>query len=209
MVGKNNTNKILTIVLALIICISAIVILYVNLPKDEKTGDNTNNNSNGSTDNNQTEEPVTVLTVIYGNEQINYTLDQIKSMVSYTGIGAKINKKLSITGPYNYTGVKMSTFLSELKNLKTSKKANYSINTTSKDGYSQHFTYEEIQGSIEKLNETRVSLGYSNFTLIIAYMQEGDEITDSEDGPLMIVFVDDYYTDSGLWVKQLATIELF
>ncbi len=111
MAEKNNTNKILTIVLAVIICVSAIVLLYVNLPKNETK----DNNTNGSTDNNQTEEPVTVLTVIYGDEKINYTMNEIKAMTSYTGEGAKINKKLTITGPYNYTGVKISTFLSELR----------------------------------------------------------------------------------------------
>ena len=204
MAEKNNTNKILTILLAVIICVSAIVLLYVNLPKDETTDDNINNNRSGSIDNNQTEEHVTVLTVIYGDEKINYTLDEIKAMNSYTGEGAKINKKLTITGPYNFTGVKISTFLSELEDLPT----NYSINTISSDGYSQHYTYEQIQGTVEKLNETRVSLGNSSFTMIIAYLQEGEEITDSEDGPLLIVFVDDYYTDSGLWAKQLASIEI-
>jgi len=192
MTEKNNTNKILTIVLAVIICVSAIVLLYINLPKDE------------TTDNNQTEEPVTVLTVIYRDEKINYTMDEVKAMTSYTGEGAKINKKLIITGPYNFTGVKISTFLSELEDLPT----NYSINTTSSDGYSQHYTYEQIQGTVEKLNETRVLIGNSSLTMIIAYMREGEEITDSEDGPLMIVFVDDYYTDSGLWAKQLVLIEI-
>ena len=200
MAEKNNTNKILTIVLAVIICVSAIVLLYVNLPKNEIK----DNNTNGSTDNNQTEEPVTVLTVIYGDEKINYTMDEIKAMTSYTGEGAKINKKLTITGPYNYTGVKMSTFLSEFENLPS----NYNINTTSSDGYSQHYTYEQIQGNVEKLNETRVSLGNVSLTMIIAYMEEGEEIIDTEDGPLMIVFVDDYYTDSGLWAKMLASIEI-
>ncbi len=39
-------------------------------------------------------------------------------------------------------------------------------------------------------------------------MKEGEEIIDSEDGPLMIVFVDDYYTDSGLWAKMLVSIEI-
>ena len=201
MTVKINTNKILTLILALIICISAIVILYVNLPKDEKTNDN---NTNGVIDNNQTEESVPVLTVMYGDEQINYTIDDIKSMVSYTGIGAKINKKLSITGPYNFTGVKISAFLTQLNNLPL----NYSINTTSIDGYSQHYTYEQIKGIIEKFNETRVSLGNASFTMIIAYKEEGVDITDLEDGPLMVVFVDDYYTDSGLWAKQLTKIEI-
>ena len=44
--------------------------------------------------------------------------------------------------------------------------------------------------------------------MIIAYKEEGVDITDLEDGPLMVVFVDDYYTDSGLWAKQLTKIEI-
>jgi hypothetical protein len=201
MIEKKNTNKILTFILALIICISAVVLLYVNLPEDETADGNI---INDNINDNQTEESDIVLTVRFGDEQFNYTIDEIKSMVSYTGEGAKINKKYTITGPYNYTGVKISTFLSEFENLPL----NYSINSMSTDGYIQHYTYREMQGNVEKLNETRVSLGIGNFTMIIAYKQDGVDITDSEDGPLMIVFVDEYYSDSSLWARQLNLLEV-
>lgn len=201
MVEKKNTNKILTFILAVIICISAIVVLYVNLPRDETADGNIND---GNINNNQTEESDIVLTVKYGEEENNYTIDEIKSMVSYTGQGAKINRKYAITGPYNYTGVKISMFLAEFENLPIS----YIINSTSTDGYTQNYTYQEIQGNVEKLNETRVSVGLGNFTMIIAYKQDGVDITDSGDGPLMIVFVDEYYSDSSLWAKQLSFIEI-
>jgi hypothetical protein len=201
MIEKKNTNKILTFILALIICISAVVLLYVNLPEDETADGNI---IDDNINDNQTEESDIVLTVRFGDEQFNYTIDEIKSMSSYTGEGSKINKKYTITGPYNYTGVKISTFLSEFENLPL----NYSINSMSSDGYTQHYTYQEMQGNVEKLNETRVSLGIGNFTMIIAYKQDGVEITDSEDGPLMIVFVDNYYSDSSLWARQLNLIEV-
>ena len=201
MVEKKNTNKILTFILAVIICISAIVLLYVNLPEDETADGKIND---GNINDNQTEDSDIVLTIRYGDEQLNYTIDEIKSMVSYTGSGAKINKKYTISGPYDYTGVEISTFLSEFENLPL----NYSINSLSTDGYTQRYTYPEMQGNIEKLNETRVSLGIGNFTMIIAYKQDGLDITDSEDGPLMIVFVDEYYSDSSLWARQLNLIEV-
>ncbi len=196
MIEKKNSNKILTFILALIICISAVVLLYVNLPEDETADGNINNN--------QKEEYDIVLTVRYDDQEKNYTLDEITSMISYTGDGAKINKKSTITGPYNYTGVKISMFLSEFEDLPI----NYSINSSSIDGYIQHYTYQEIQGNIEKLNETRVSVGIGNFTMIIAYKQDELDITDSEDGPLMIAFVDEYYSDSSLWARQLNLIEI-
>jgi hypothetical protein len=201
MIEKKNTNKILTFILALIICISAVVLLYVNVPEDETADGNI---IDDNINDNQTEESDIVLTVRFGDEQFNYTIDEIKSMSSYTGEGSKINKKYTITGPYNYTGVKISTFLSEFENLPL----NYSINSMSSDGYTQHYTYQEMQGNVEKLNETRVSLGIGNFTMIIAYKQDGVDITDSEDGPLMIVFVDNYYSDSSLWARQLNLIEV-
>jgi len=197
MAKEDNTSKMLTILLVIVIAISAIIVLYINIPQN-KTDD-------GKIDNSETnEESETILTVIYGNEQINFSMDEIKAMDSYTGQGAKINKKLTITGPYNFTGIKMSTILSELENLPT----NYSIDTTSTDGYLQHYTYNQIQGVVEKLNETRASLGNVSLTMIVVYMQEGEEITDPDDGPLMIAFVDDYYTDSGLWARMLASIEI-
>ena len=40
MVEKKYINKILTFILAVIICISAIVFLYVNLPRDETADGN-------------------------------------------------------------------------------------------------------------------------------------------------------------------------
>ena len=204
-----DTNKILTIFLAVIICIAAVVLLYINLPKNE-TKENTSDdgNTNGETEDNETEEPVTDLMVIYGDEQINYTMDEIKAMTNYTGIGGKIKKTGTTTGPYNYTGVKMTALLDEAE-FEEELPANYSIDTNSTDGYSQHYTYNEIQGTTELFNETegvRVPLGNASLTMIIGYLEDGEEMTD--DGPLMIVFVDDYYTDSGLWAKHLATIEI-
>jgi len=204
-----DTNKILTIFLAVIICIAAVVLLYVNLPKNETTEDNSDDgNTNGETEDNETEEPVIVLTVIYDDEHINYTMDEIKAMINYTGIGGKIKKTGATTGPYNYTGVKMTTLLDEAE-FEEELPANYSIDTNSTDGYPQHYTYDEIQGVTELYNETdggRVSLGNASLTMIIGFLEEGKEITD--DGPLMIVFVGDYYTDSGLWAKHLSTIEI-
>ena len=41
-----DANKILTMFLVVIICIAAVVLLYVNLPKDETTDDNSDGNKN-------------------------------------------------------------------------------------------------------------------------------------------------------------------
>ena len=203
MAEKNNSNKIITITLAVIICLAVAVIIYVNLPtKEEKTSDQ--GESGGKTNNTQTNDSEKVLTIIYGDEQINYTMDEIKSMTPYTSVGAKINKKFTITGPYHYTGVKISTFLADFTDLPSK----YSLVATSSDGYIQSYTYDQVQGTVELLNETRASLGNGSLTMIVAYMQENEEISDSEDGPLMIIFIDDYYTDSALWAKMVVSIEI-
>lgn len=206
MAEKTNTNKMLTIGLIIVVALAAIVMIYVNLPQEdtENTEPEDNTNDDTTNDGEQNNQSETVLTLIYGEEQINYTIEEIKSIDSYTGIGGKVSRKPSTTGPYNYTGVEMKTLLSEFENLPE----NYSIKTTSTDGYPGDYSYNQINGTVELYNETRVSQGNATLTMIVAYMEEDTDITDSDDGPLIIAFVDDYYTDSSLWAKMLASIEI-
>lgn len=185
-----DTNKTLTIILAIVITLSAVVILYVNLPQ--------------SNEDNETTEGEIILTVVYDDQELTYTLSQLEEFTSYTREGGKINKKSTVTGPYEYTGVKISTLLNELSDLPDS----YNITATSSDGYKQEYSYEQITGTVTLYNETRNETGQGSLTMIITYKEEGEYITDPEYGPVMIAFVDDYYTDSALWARMLEKLEI-
>ncbi len=190
---EKNSNKILTLVLAVIICISAIVVLYVSLPKNETTDNNTDDTTNGNTDNNETEEPVILLTVIYNDTQNEYTLEDLEKFSAVTGTGRQVKSKLLpdtvlITPALNesaweFTGVAVSTLLDEFENLPS----NYNITITSSDEWITEYTKDNVTGIVNIYNETGIN-GTSGATMILAYKQDDEYISD-EYGPLRIVFV--------------------
>jgi len=214
MAEKNNTNKILTIVLAVIICVSAIVLLYVNLPKDEKTDNNINNNTNGSTDNNQTEEPVIVLTVIYGDEQTEYTIDELEAMDIITGYGGYRTSYPLIKGQELYTGVTVS----KLVELTAGNITNYSLLVTSNEKEkieNKTYNYTTIQGNINIYNSTNASdetpIEKGGVTMIVCFEKDGEYLNESDDGKIKIAFVnknEEKITSSDLWWKFVESIEI-
>jgi hypothetical protein len=213
-----DTNKILTIFLAIIICIAAVVLLYVNLPKDETTDDTTDDDiTNGDTNGNQTEEPeepVTVLTIIYGDEQTNYTLEELESMETITGYGGYRTSDPMIKDQGTYTGV----LITELVELTAGSITNYSLFVVSnEDGVIQNQTYNytTIQGNINIYNSTNASddtpIDTGGVTMIICYEKDGEYLDEDIDGKIKIAFVnqdEEKITASGLWWKFVVSIEI-
>ena len=195
----NDNNKLITIVLAVVIVIALIVVVYVNLPRNETTDDNDDATDDGDT----TEEPV-LLTLIYDDQEKTYTLEQLESLDVYTGLGGYINQKNTTMGPYNYTGVTISTLLNELNDLPE----NYTIKITASDTWETDYTKNETLGNVEIKNETAIITGTGGATMIVAYKEEGEYITDTTIGPLRVAYVDEYYTPSSLWTKMVVTIEV-
>ena len=209
---KNHTNKILTIVLAVIICISAIVLLYVNLPRDEKIENNTDNNSNSAINDNQTNDRIILLTVTYNNSKNEYTLEDLENFSKVTGTGRQVKSKLLpetiLISPdlnestWEFVGVAVSTILDEFENLPN----NYNITVTSSDDVITEYTKDNVTGVVNIYNETGV-FSKSGATMIIAYKRDNEYLFD--DGPLRIVFVgSDVITESSLWAKYVVSIEV-
>ncbi len=196
MIEKKESNKIFTYILSLIILIAVAVLVYTNLPESEDDDKSISTNS--------TIQKNTVFLNISVNDQLkSYTISDLEKMESYSGIGGKISKKQTTTGPFNITGVKLSTILSEFE-----LPANYNITAIGNDGYDQIYTYNESMGNVLIYNDTRIEKGFGGVTLIIAYKIDGKYITDPEEGPIQLVFVDDYFTASNYWAKMLENIEI-
>ena len=196
MIEKKESNKILTYILSLIILIAVAVLIYTNLPESK-------NDDNTITTDSDIQKNIIILNVSVNSQIKSYTLEDLENMDSYTGVGGKISKKQTTTGPFSVTGVKLSTILSEFE-----LPLNYNITAIAKDGYEQPYTYEESIGNVTLYNDTRVEKGFGGVTQIIAYKINGEYITDPEDGPLQMVFVDDYYTESNYWARMLENIEI-
>jgi len=203
---ENSSNKILTIILAAVIIVAAIVVIYANLPKE---GINTKNDNENNQ--NQSEEPEILLSVIYGDEKNEYSIDQIERFVPTTGYGAKRNERLFIKSPGNYTGVLITKFVKEF----SEDIINYSIIIIANEsGIYKNLTlnYSTIQGLVPTYNSTNASdyLGYNHMNIIIAYKKEGEYLDPSDDGNLMIGFVSEekYATPASFWWKFVETLEI-
>jgi len=207
---ENKSNKIITIVLALIITLAAITVIYINLPQNKEKTSNENKGSQG--EGNKTTTPV-ILTVTYGNNHTNYTLEGLEALESYIGMGGYRNSVGSIKGKGNYTGVNVT----RLVELTAGSIQNYSINVTSNDGKeieNKTFTYSEILGDVDIYDPNNPSnstpIGNGGLTMVLAYKYEGSYFNELKDGKLRTTFLDESgsITSSGLWWKYVTSIKI-
>jgi len=193
MAKENKYNKIITIVLALIITVAAITIIYINLSKDENETENINGNN---------QENEIVLQTLYDDIYINYTLDQLQDLELITGSGGYINSVNVTTGPYELTGVSITTILDQFDILSE----NYSIRIKAADDYTKIFNLSYINGDIPVFNEAGEQIGTGGVTMIINYKENG-EYLDYSVGPLRLAFIyEDGFTSSKIWIKQVVSI---
>lgn len=202
---EEKTNRMITAVLAAIIIIAAISILYVTLPQETKPNDQ-NNKGNGGP---ETNESTTILTVIFGNQQMNYTIEELENLEVYKGRGAYIKTgwlpEIEIEGPYNYTGVQISTLLDEIDDLPV----NYTITVKASDGYTKDYNMSYIAGTVDIYNETGNVTAVGGVIMLLAYKGEENYLNESTGGPVRIVYVDDgAVTASALWTKNVVSIEI-
>jgi len=201
---EGKSNKIITVILALVIIIAAFTIIYINLDEDSDEGNEENNDINLD----DTSDEI-ILTLSYGDETKEYTLNMLENFVSYTQNGGIIKTgwfpDISTEGPFNYTGVKISTLLDEIINLPE----NYNITITSNDDRRTEYNQSQINGNINVYNGTSTeAYDVGGVTMVIAYNKE-TEYLDDEEGPLRIVFVDDgIFTSANLWARFVVSIEI-
>lgn len=199
----DRNQKIITILLAVVILAAVVTLVYINLPSKSSSNQINTSETLGSNE-------TVLLTVFFGDEQKNYTLSDLEKIEEYEGTGSYIKTKLLpdtvvIEGPYNFTGVKMSTLLDDFNDLPE----NYNITVTASDGWSKKFTKDNVTGVIDVYNDSGVVVGNSGATMVLAYKENGEYLTNDTGGPLRIVFVgDNVVTASNLWVKMVTSIEI-
>jgi hypothetical protein len=202
MAEKKNTNKILSITLIITICIAFLVLIMVNLPEsDEQLLDD------------ELEDIDVVLTIIYENTYKNYTLEELELFSATTGYARNIKGGLlpevrinpDVNEPaWEFTGVVVNLLLEEFEDLPNE----YYINVSSSDNWVSTYTKDHVMGSVEIYNETGNITANSGAIMILAYMQNGEYISE-QDGPLRIVFVNsNAITNSRLWAKLVVSIEI-
>ena len=198
------TNRIMTIALAVVITIAAVTVLYINLPKDGT--DNDINNKNGEAEEN-------ILTVKFGNIYQNYTLSDLEDFGSITGIGGYRTQKPSIVGPDNYTGVSISMLVEDI----AGEIENYSVIVTSdEEGTIENktYNYSMVLGNVDIYDPENASneepLGNSGATMVVCFEKNGVPFDESKDGTLKIGYVSEEgaITSASLWWKFVVSIEI-
>ena len=131
----------------------------------------------------------------------------LRTLLSITGEGGYMKKGgdiEDIRGPFNFTGVAFSILLEQF----TSVPENYVLIARSSDGYTSEYTKAVVEGTVNGYTPTGDPLDSFNSTMILAYEQDGNPISDG--GPLMIVFLneDSNLTDGFRWAKDVVSITI-
>jgi hypothetical protein len=198
----SKTNKIVSAVVAIAIIISAIILIYVNLPKQTETTEEDNTNPPA-----QKEAPA-ALTIMYNDEQFNYTFGQIERLEPYTAKGGYRTQAGVIKGFGNYTGVNITTLVNTLQPVPY----HYSLQVTDSNGEHILYNFSTIHGDVNIYNPDNASdpnpIGKGNMTMVLAYQFEGNYLNETSDGNLKIVLLDQNgsITEASLWWKKVVSI---
>jgi len=188
-------NKPLSILIIVMILVTAIAVVFlVQLPTTQ------NNPDNG----------IIVLTVSNSDVTMNYTMNGLMALPSITGLAGFVRTGVSpptISGPFNYTGIAVSTLFADIGTLPE----NYSLEVLSSDGYTTYFNKSEVHGTLEAYNSVSAEpIGLRNFTMVLAYQEDGVPLSEEYGGPLRMVFLPDgdYMSAGHSWPKYIANLTI-
>jgi hypothetical protein len=197
----SKTNKIISLVVAIAIIISLVVLIYVNLPKPTETTDD---------EPPAHKESPTVFTLIYNDELQNFTLGELERLEPYNAKGGYRTQSGFIKGLGNYTGVNITTLVNNLQPVPYQ----YTLQVFSDDGENASYNYSTIIGNVDIYNPDNASdpnpIGKGNMTMVLVYQYEDEWLNESSDGKLKIAFLDGNgsITKSSLWWKKVISIRI-
>ncbi|MGM0510940.1 MAG: molybdopterin-dependent oxidoreductase, partial [Thermoplasmatota archaeon] len=157
-----------------------------------------------------TEESSDGLVTVEGDDM---TLSDLEEMETVSGSSKYQNRMGNWNEEADYEGVPLNELITDMD-------SNDILKVTASDGYSQKYSYEQVNPTGEK----ETILG----DLILAYSENGDKVPDWEEGPMIAVLPDDgefsnddlnvtrsitsefnRQTSAGsLWVKNIEKIEV-
>jgi hypothetical protein len=150
----------------------------------------------------------TVLTVTEGSQVKTYSMAALQALPSVSGSGGSLGKGGTITGPFPYQGVALSTLLNAVGGITSGE----TITLTSSDNYTQQLTYDQItSGTMLNYYDTTGNpvTPSPKPTLTIIYSENGAAL-DSSHGPTelgaLALSSPNILTDGSLWAKMVVSI---
>jgi hypothetical protein len=149
-----------------------------------------------------------VLTVTEGSTVKTYSMAALQALPSVSGSGGSLGKGGTITGPFSYQGVALSTLLNAVGGIT----AGETITLKSSDNYTQQLTYDQItSGTMLNYYDTTGNpfIPSPKPTLTVIYSENGAAL-DSSHGPTelgaLTLASPNVLTDGSLWAKMVVAI---
>ncbi len=135
------------------------------------------------------------------------TFGEIKKMPSYTGRGGAFSSTGIVSGPYTIKGITVS----DICDLAGGVKPDDVVLISAPDGYSQIYSYEEIQGKLVTYDPANMKEKPANeLKLLLMYEQDGKALTHNQGSPLRVATAgtEDLLTEGHYWVMWVNKIEI-
>jgi hypothetical protein len=152
----------------------------------------------------------TVLTVTQGSTVKTYSMAALQALPSVSGNGGSLGKGGTITGPFPYQGVALTTLLNAVGGIAEGE----TVTLTSSDNYTQQLTYDQItSGSLLNYYDTNGNpiTPSPKPTLTVIYSENGAAL-DSTHGPTelgaLALSSPNVLTDGSLWAKMVVSITI-
>ncbi len=149
------------------------------------------------------EEHDVVLTVEGSSTTLDFTLYDVQNLDSVTGNGSFIKSTGTVEGPFEFTGVELKALVDLVYSGE-----DYSIEVVATDGYTMTYNYSQVEnGTYEHYDASGTSLGFDDFTMVVAYAQDGSPLVDMA---LRIAIIDESepITDGHFWAKYVRTVKV-
>lgn len=144
-----------------------------------------------------------IVLTVEGATAVDLTLHQLQSMDPFTANGSFIKSTGTIEGPFELTGVPVR----DLVDLVYSGD-DYSLEVVATDGYTMTYNSSQAEnGTFECYDSTGASLGMGDFTMVVAYAQDGSPLVDMV---LRIAIIDESspITDGHFWAKYVRSVNV-
>ena len=144
-----------------------------------------------------------VVLTVDGTTTVDLTMYELENLESFTSNGSFIKSTGTVEGPFEFTGVA----LKDLVDLVYSGD-DYSVEVVATDGYVMTYNCSQVEnGTYEHYDAAGTSLGFDDFTMVVAYAQDGSPLVDMV---LRIAIIDDSepITDGHFWAKYVRTVNV-
>jgi hypothetical protein len=148
-----------------------------------------------------------VITAINGNNQMTFSMTELKALASVTGNGGTKNKTGVVSGPFVYHGVALVTILNKIGGISPG----MSVKLTASDGYTKTLSYDQIMnGGFSSYDSTGAVVTPTSAPVIALVYDNAGTALDATTGPteLGLLYTQGLVSDGSIWVKMVKTIEI-